>query len=584
MDHNYLLDENGENIIGGLLGFLNEKEAVRHPEINKTKPYAPVHTGVFTKQVNERNVMHFIPENFPTSGAGIFIFLDNNETCNGFIKKFALKMLAETYKIALIVLEPLPEGWSKCDIQREIAYANAAFRNAISRERYSLNESTYYAIGLGAGAYPATVFSILYSSVFAGLVVDGDGALHPALLEQIGNFPSDGDMGTVKKQVPLPTWIIDRHETMSQMLTYFKNSNQVEDTCTVTQTYDQYRQNIKQACTSIDGLPICEVRYSNTVQAEGIDGEIGFTQMLDFLLKRKRWLDDKNGSFRSARTPEDMQLIYYETMFDGRLRHWYVAVPPGASKPNDKGFPVVFALHGYSCTGKLFAENSQWHEVGAKRGFITVYPTAYPCVMNGSTPLPLWNCEQFEGEQGIDDVQFIMHILESVAKEYSIDRERLYVAGHSNGSGMTQQLMRKKGGTFAAFAPVGYTFGETLWQNRNHEFIQIPDDGVRRPVWLMKGEHDIGCSADMSSGTPNCEFITRMCEANGIQNASCNRYLFGNYDCYSWQNAEGVPLVRFTKVIGLPHAYTPEMAWITWDQFFSRFTRKSNGDLVYDTF
>ena len=54
-------------------------------------------------------------------------------------------------------------------------------------------------------------------------------------------------------------------------------------------------------------------------------------------------------------TPEDMGLQYFEKTWDRLRRHWYVYVPSAYRKNPDKKYPAVLAIHGYSCTGKLYA-------------------------------------------------------------------------------------------------------------------------------------------------------------------------------------------------------------------------------------
>lgn len=42
-----------------------------------------------------------------------------------------------------------------------------------------------------------------------------------------------------------------------------------------------------------------------------------------------------------------------------------------------------------------------------------------------------------------------------------------------------------------------------------------------------------------------------------------------------------MPVVRYTIIRGCPHTYTPEMAELTWNEWFSHFTREPDGSVHY---
>lgn len=576
----YLIDvHEGKDLISGLMGFLKDKPRMPQPQVSAHEPYAPVYTGDCRKVIGGRTVVYHIPEQFEVSGAGLFLFLDNGQTCDDFLKSNAWKAFRQTQEVVTILLEPLPEGWSKQQIAQEIKFAKAVFTDAIGRDDFSLNEATYYVFGQGAGAYPAAAFSLLYASVLSGFAVDGDAALHPDLLAQLAALPSDGDRHIPHALVALPAWLIDREGSMDALLAYLRRANNIKTCGHKTLHYTTYQPCIQACYASVNALPCVQLYHSDAAQAAQLP-PFPLQQVLSFLLQHKRWLDEKNGSFRPARSAQDMGLCRYEMQHAGRLRHWYVSAPPDVG---ESPLPLVLALHGYSCTGKLFAENSGWHEVGAARGFLVIYPTAYPCSMNGCTPLPLWNCNQFPGEQGINDVAFLLDVLKDVKKHYPVDESRMYVAGHSNGSAMTQQLMLATGHTFAAFAPVGFTYGEALQPDRQDITPVPPHDDMQRPVWLIKGEYDIGCAARLEDGNANDQFLRTMRKINQAVGDAAQQ-CFGIYENTTWFDTAGAPVVRFTKARGMPHAYTPEMAWLTWDLFFSRFSRGDNGEIQYRRF
>lgn len=588
MQDGYLLKlEPSGNVYNSLLTFLCDSPPVSHPPVDPEQPYEPVHTGYFEGEINDsgeiRHILTYVPPHFTTSGAGVFLFLDNGQTLEGIRAAGIWQRLSEKHGFALIALEAGADGWRKKEIQKEINYAREALGTALKRDLYSLNESSYYALGLGAGAYPALAFALLYCGVLAGVAADGDCALHPELLRQIGTLASDGDPALTKAQVPLPAWLIDRDQCADKTLQYLKAANAAEEEGFSNGVASVWRQNRRETTPSVDGLAISEVWYTCGADAAAMSQDILYERMLHFLLEKKRWMEGTNGALRMARSAEAMGLRYFETVFEGKKRHWYVFVPSAHEREPGRKLPLVLALHGYSCTGKLFAENSEWHVVAEKRDFFVIYPTAYPGEMGGRcTPLPLWNCDQFAGETGINDTGFLLHVLDEAEKIYPIDPVRIYAAGHSNGSAMTQRLMETAGQRFAAFAPVGYTFGEIAQAGEKRRFLQLPRDGVKRPVWLMKGSYDVGCKADLYEGSANERFLREVCEANGLALKECSVSRNGRYLTRTYCDNTGMPLLRFSEVLGLPHAYTPDMAQLMWDSFLCCFSRTADGNIRYE--
>lgn len=594
----YLLDTVPDGSrLGKLLSFLDEEHAVEHPPTDEDNPYEPAHVGYYQRTIkvegSERRYATYIPPHFPTSGAGIFVFLPDGVCCEEGFAAGNWQHLCDKNGFAAILLESRQDGgqwaWRPEAIQKEMDYAEAVFSSSIARDLYSMNESTYYAMGFGGGGYPALVFALLYSSVFTGVAVSGADPLYPGLLEQLRTMASDGDPLVAKGRVPMPAWLLDSKDCLSAELQWLLgalDADESEEARVHNDLARVYRQNAKRFLAWINGLPLAEVWHSGPEQLAGLGEAQRNERMAAFLLRTKRWMagGHNNGDFRAARTARDMRLQYFEMCVDGRKRHWYLYVPSEHRRHPDKKLPVVLALHGYSCTGKLYAENSEWHTVAEKRGFFVLYPTAWPGRMGGTrTPLPLWNCRQFLGEEGIDDVKFLRLVLEETINKLPVDEERVYAAGHSNGSGMTQLLMQEAGELFAAFGPQGYTWGEAIgvqderWVGNAPVF---PDDGLRRPVWLMKGEHDVGCAADLSEDSANAKALRAFCRVNGADYEAARRYENGEYRHHSYYGADGVPYVRFTEVINLPHVYSPEMALQMWDEFFCRFRRR-NGAIEY---
>lgn len=138
----------------------------------------------------------------------------------------------------------------------------------------------------------------------------------------------------------------------------------------------------------------------------------------------------------------------------GRSRYYLVHVPPQAAAGTP--LPVLLALHGGGGNAEQFKAESGFDDVGTREGALVVHP-------GGSGMLPrtllTWNagtdCCGFALDQEVDDVGFLLALVEELAARTPVDRRRVYVAGHSNGGMMAYRVAAEAGDRIAAIVPVG---------------------------------------------------------------------------------------------------------------------------------
>ena len=58
-------------------------------------------------------------------------------------------------------------------------------------------------------------------------------------------------------------------------------------------------------------------------------------------------------------------------------------------------------------------------------------------------------------------------------------------------------------------------------------------------------------------------------------------YTCGEICYYGYRNAKQVPLLIVGTVKEMSHANYPRESWITYDEFFSKFSRHTDGTLLY---
>jgi len=136
--------------------------------------------------------------------------------------------------------------------------------------------------------------------------------------------------------------------------------------------------------------------------------------------------------------------------FAGLTRAYDVLVPEVYADSVE--MPLVVDLHAVSNTKEIQASLSGFGRVAREQGFIAVWPQG---IHNS------WNAYDCCGEaeaQDVDDVGFIVAVVEEVAATWNVDRKRIYVTGYGNGGSMAHRLACEKADLFAAAAPVAFGY------------------------------------------------------------------------------------------------------------------------------
>ena len=163
---------------------------------------------------------------------------------------------------------------------------------------------------------------------------------------------------------------------------------------------------------------------------------------------------------RPAVAPQGATSVKTIRTADGLLRSYRIFVPSG----DVRAAPLVVALHGGLGSGVQFSQNSGLDGLATSNGFIVVYPEGVGRLPDGSGGAQTWNggnCCGPAAKQGIDDVRFVRRVISDVAREYRIDRNRVYAVGHSNGGIMALRLACEASDVFAAVGVQSASLGMT---------------------------------------------------------------------------------------------------------------------------
>jgi polyhydroxybutyrate depolymerase len=178
----------------------------------------------------------------------------------------------------------------------------------------------------------------------------------------------------------------------------------------------------------------------------------------------------------------------------GFRRTYLLHVPEGY---DGTARPLVVVIHGAFSGAKEMEERSGFSRLADREGFITVYPNG----IGFFGLLRHWNSGHCCGKarkDDIDDVGFIEAVIDEVAAGLEVDRERVYLVGHSNGGMLAYRIAAEKPDLVAAVAPVAATIGGKP-SGKEPEWV-IPEPLAPVPMIVVHGDADENVPYDGGTG------------------------------------------------------------------------------------
>lgn len=155
--------------------------------------------------------------------------------------------------------------------------------------------------------------------------------------------------------------------------------------------------------------------------------------------------------------PADSHLTREEVTVDGQHREFEVLTPASAKGQAEPA--AVIVLHGGAGSIEGTVEQTGFDDVADEEGFLVVYPQGTRSPL-GSVAGYTWNaggcCGRAE-KDGVDDVAFLVAVIDDLVDDHGVDPERIYVTGISNGGMMAYRLACEAAGKVSGIAPVAAT-------------------------------------------------------------------------------------------------------------------------------
>ena len=212
---------------------------------------------------------------------------------------------------------------------------------------------------------------------------------------------------------------------------------------------------------------------------------------------------------------------------------------------------------------------SDMRNISDNENFILVYPQAY----SDSNGIPIWNLGGVNSKAtDVDDVGFISQLINKIAEFYSVDRERVYVTGFSNGGYLSFELACKLSSEVAAFASVaGHMFIDTYNDcSPTHPtpFLSINGtednyDGIGGYYLPIENSNNYWVEYNKTDLIPEVIYLEDQ-----------NTFDGSTVEYYSWKNGTNGVEIDHYKVIGGDHSWPSLNA--------DSDKGKSNGDIDSD--
>ena len=150
----------------------------------------------------------------------------------------------------------------------------------------------------------------------------------------------------------------------------------------------------------------------------------------------------------ATRKPFHIETDSFE--FEGQERTHMLFIPDSYS--DSQNYPLLIDLHAFEWTAEHEMNYTQLNQVAENYGFMVVYPSAI---------------ENWNSTPDVNDVEYIDALIDTLSEGYSIDLERIYATGFSQGGLMAYKLACQLSHRIAAIAAVAAGVPASILRNCN---------------------------------------------------------------------------------------------------------------------
>ena len=249
---------------------------------------------------------------------------------------------------------------------------------------------------------------------------------------------------------------------------------------------------------------------------------------------------------------------------DGINREYILYVPN--SYDETSATPILFNFHGFGGSASQFISRADMRAEAELNSFILVYPQG--SCLDG---VPHWNPCPIDGDNksSADDLGFFEAMVNEISSEYTVDMERIYAAGFSNGGMMAFGLANYKSDLIAAVASVSGSMLDCL-ETPSHPMPVLHLHGTSDGVLPYNGD------ASFNSVQNTLDYWTNFNNTVSTPTINIDNTSGMTIEQYVYDQGDNSVSVEHYKYIGGEHTWFDETyqgqnaSKLVWD-FMSRY-------------
>jgi len=249
---------------------------------------------------------------------------------------------------------------------------------------------------------------------------------------------------------------------------------------------------------------------------------------------------------------------------DGMNREYILYVPN--SYDENSATPILFNFHGFGGSANQFISRADMRAEAELNSFILVYPQG--SCLDG---VPHWNPCPIDGDNksSADDLGFFEAMVNEISSEYTVDMERIYAAGFSNGGMMAFGLANYKSDLIAAVASVSGSMLDCL-ETPSHPMPVLHLHGTSDGVLPYNGD------ASFNSVQNTLDYWTNFNNTVSTPTINIDNTSGMTIEQYVYDQGDNSVSVEHYKYIGGEHTWFNETyqgqnaSKLVWD-FMSRY-------------
>ena len=254
------------------------------------------------------------------------------------------------------------------------------------------------------------------------------------------------------------------------------------------------------------------------------------------------------------------QIINKNLFFDGLNREYIIYVPNSYDGTSE--VPLLFNFHGGSGYASDHMQMTNINSISDTAGFIAVYPQGALDINGaepGSTPSTSW---LHKAPTNHNDVNFISSIIDTLSNEYTIDLDRIYACGYSEGGIFSYELACRLNNKIAA---IGSVSGSMLTESFRTDY-GFGNCSPSHPtaIILIPGTADSSYHSLYSGFQPYYFSVNEITDYwSSVNNTDLNPILSNinnintndgsTVEKYEWKNGDNCVSITELKVVGGGH-------------------------------